>query len=167
MANTYVMDAGIMELLNLQMNVELQNERVYKQFAALLDVANWPGTTKWMSKASDEERGHADKFMGWIITNFGVPKLSALEAVMAKDGTKDGENLLMFWEGALKLEHENTVRINSLYKSAWDAGEWATCDFLGFFLDDQISGEREIADIITSLERMDKATMVLWDRDLE
>lgn len=166
MENTYTLCPEIMDLLNLQMNVELQNERVYKQFAALLDVSNWPGTTKWMSEASDEERGHAEKFKDWIITNFGTPKLSALEAVMPTNAVTDGEDLVMFWNGALKLEHENTLRINALYKSAWDAGEWPTCSFLEFFLKDQIEGEREIADYLTSLARMDKSTMVLWDSEL-
>jgi ferritin len=163
MDNTYVMSSEILTKLNEQMNVELTNERVYKQFAALLDVSNWVGTTAWMSKASDEERGHAEKFEGWIITNFGTPKIEAQESV---GGIADGENLIAFWEGALKLEHENTLRINALYKMAWDAQEWPTCSFLEFFLKDQIEGEREISDIILSLGRMDKATMVLWDKDL-
>jgi ferritin len=163
MDNTYVMNSDVMNLLNLQMNVELANERVYKQFAALLDVSNWSGTVAWMKAAGDEERGHAKGFEDWIITNFGTPRIDAQESVA---GGVDGENLIMFWEGALKLEHENTLRINALYKSAWDAQEWATCNFLEFYLKDQIEGEREISDIILSLGRMDKATMVLWDKDL-
>jgi ferritin len=163
MANTYVMNPEIMDLLNTQINVELKNERVYKQFAALLDVANWPGTKARMEKYSDEERSHADKFLNWVITNFGTPKIEAQESV---SGIADGENLTAFWEGALKLEHENTLRINALYKSAFDAQEWATCNFLGFFLDDQIEGEREISDILLSLGRMTVGEQVLWDKDL-
>lgn len=167
MDDTYKMNPEIMKLLNEQISVELQNERVYRQFAFLLDVYNWPGTMKWMVKASDEERGHAQKFADWVITNFGTPTLPSLDAVMTADMTTDGEDLRMFWKGALKLEHENTIRINHLYKAAFEAGEWATCNFLGFLLNDQIEAEREISDYITSLERMDKGQQVLWDAELE
>jgi ferritin len=66
----------------------------------------------------------------------------------------------------LKLEHENTLRINALYKSAFDAQEWATCNFLGFFLYDQIEGEREISDILLSLGRMSVGEQVLFDKEL-
>lgn len=166
MENTYTLDKEVMSLLNRQMNIELQNERVYKQFAMLLDVANWVGTTKWMSKASDEERGHAKMFEDWIITNFGTPTVEQLPAVMVSQDEYDGEDLLAFWKAALQLEHENTLRLNELSKTAFEAEEYPTFDFLAWFRKDQIEGEREIADIITSLKRMTKGEMVLWDGQL-
>lgn len=152
--------------LNAQMNIERKNEVAYKQLALILDSFNWTGSAKWMHAASDEERGHYNKFAQWIITNNHTPIMEALSPALPSGSRPDGENLVKFYEIALKLEEENTKNIEELATYAEETEDNGTYMFLSEFLIDQRNGVKELKDILLTLHRLDKNGLVLWDMQL-
>ena len=150
--------------LNEQMNVERQNQAVYLQLGAILDNLNWEGSAKWMYKSAGEEFEHFGKFKDWLIVENQTPQLTALEPVNLLGNAPD--DIIAYFEAALKLEQETTAKINELYKLA-EGEDGATCVFLHWFLTEQAESEISIIDILQVLKRLDRNGQVLWDLELE
>ena len=54
-----VVVASVADALNLQMNREFFNARLYLSMAAFFESLNMPGAAKWMEVQAEEETGHA------------------------------------------------------------------------------------------------------------
>jgi ferritin len=146
--------------LQEQANVERQNQAVYLQLASILDNLNWVGSAKFMYKSADEEYTHFAKFKDWLITENQTPQLTELQAVNLLQDAPD--DIVAYFEAALKLEQETTAKINDLYKVAVEE-DGATAVFLQWFLTEQAESEIVLIDILQVLKRLDNQLRVLWD----
>lgn len=154
---------SLIEKLNTQMNVERTNEAIYWQLASILDNLNWAGSAKKFYAWADEERSHFVKIKDWLIDENAQPQLDELQAVNILGNAPD--EILPYYEAALKVEQENTARFKKLYEDTL-AEDKATAIWMEWFLLEQVDSEHELIDILQLLRRMTKGEQALWDLGL-
>jgi ferritin len=157
-----MLDKIITEMLQEQFNRERMNHATYRAMAHCLDAVNWPGASKWMLNASNEEAEHADKFAGYIIDMNLVPRYDMLPAPLVPMG----DDLVPYFEAALKLEIENTTQIKEIDYAADQSEDEQTEVFLIWAVAEQTKSEREITDILLMLKRLDNNGRVVYDHEL-
>lgn len=155
-----MLSPDVVDALNAQMNVERTNEAVYMQLASILDNLNWAGSAKTFYAWADEERGHFAKIRDWLITNNVTPQLSEIPAV-TNLGTEP-DDVVPYYEAALKLEEDNLARFDSLYKQIFPVNP-TTASFLEWFMVEQVESVNELQDTLQLLKRMTKGEQALWD----
>lgn len=149
--------------LQAQLNVERQNEAIYWQLASILDNLNWEGSAKKFYAWADEERGHFIKIKDWLIDENVTPQLSELQAVNTLGSEPD--DIVQYYEAALKVEQDNTKRFKELYDH-FMMKDKTTAIFLEWFMLEQVESEHELIDIIQLLKRMTKGEQALWDKEI-
>jgi len=142
-------EAGI----NRQMNLELHASYVYMSLAFYFDRDDvaLPGFHKFFKKQSDEERGHAEKFMkyqnmrGGRIVLQNVPKPERDEWGTPREAM----------EAALALEKNVNQALLDLHAIASRHNDSQMCDFLeGEFLKEQVESIKQFSDFVTTLKRV-------------
>lgn len=124
--------------LSEQMNFEFLSERVYRVVEAYFDSINLDNLKALMHSQADGEHEHAMKFYDYILDRLGMPEMSSVPAFPYKMPTKPSEAL------ALVYEHEQKVseRICSLKEQAMAEEDHPTCEFLLWFIREQVEEER-------------------------
>jgi ferritin len=153
----------VLDTLQEQFNRERFNHATYRALAANLDAVNWAGSAAWMLNASNEEQEHADKFAGYIVDRNEVPRFDVLPAPLSPVG----DDLVMFFDAALKLEVMNTAEIKELHYAAEQSEDMQTCTFLIWAIEEQTKAERELTDILLLLRRLDNNGRVVFDKELK
>ena len=62
-----MLSENVLTALNIQMNHELTNFYVYKNFSGIADFLGLTGACKWFDIQANEEKGHFDKFYKYIL----------------------------------------------------------------------------------------------------
>ncbi len=132
--------------LNNQIKEELFSSYLYLSMAAYFTSQNWHGFANWMKKQSQEEYSHAMKIFDYLNE---VDKKVNLEQ-LDKPKT-DWDTPLDAFEDALKHELHITNKINELAKLADDENDFATANFLRWFVTEQVE---EVASVKSIVEKM-------------
>ena len=163
------MNESLKQALQEQLTRERQNEATYRAKAAQADAANYPGVAMWMRRSADDEHMHGQLIQGYLINRNEVPIYNSLEII----DTLPGEDLIALFQDALELEQATTTALATLYYIAEQAEDPQSCSFLIVphgefpgFMEEQTESERDIADILTTLRRVDKTGWMLFDRAL-
>jgi ferritin len=163
------MNESLKQALQEQFNKERQNEANYRAKAAQAEAANYPGVAAWMKRSADEEHEHADLIENYLVARNEVPVYTNLMMI----DLLPGDALIDLFQGALELEQQNTVSLETLYYLAEQSEDPRTCSFLTVphddfpgFLEEQTKSEREITDILLELRRLDKTGWKLLDMEL-
>lgn len=132
--------------MNKQINAELYSSYLYLSMAAWAHGQNLSGIASWMEVQAKEENSHAMKFYGHILERGGTVALDAI----AKPPTS--------WKSALALfkavaEHEAHVTslINGLMDQAVAAKDYASVEFLSWFVKEQVEEEANAALAVAKL----------------
>lgn len=130
------------EALNKQVNAELYSSYLYLSMAAYCETQLMKGFAKWLRLQADEEREHAMKFFDYIIEAGGTVKLAKIEA--PKTGWKSiGEVFDEVYEHEMKV----TGLIGGLMDLAIKEKDYATRNFLGWFVKEQVEEEANASEI--------------------
>lgn len=139
----------IEEALNLQMNREFYNARLYYAMAAYFDSLDMPGATAWMEKQAEEENGHALRFYEHIKERGGRVRIGELAAPPVE------------WDSplaAFEAAYEHECRVSREMDEHWELAESekdnATKVFLHWFVDEQVEEESSVDAIIQQLKRI-------------
>jgi ferritin len=148
--------------LQNQLTLERTNAAAYDVLSTSLDAVNWQGASEWMKQAANEEREHAQKFADYIIARNAIPQSQSLPVITPPAG----DDLVLYFQAAMAREQVTTEAINTLHYQAEDEEDPATCQFLLWFIAEQVKSEREITDILTSLARLDNNGRQVFDGTL-
>lgn len=150
-----------------QFNFERYSADVYYAMAGALDTLNLVGFASYMKKRADEERSHAEKFRSYMADRNVLPKIDALPAIGTPAGTlmEIGE---ASFAAALTHEYKVTERIWSLCDVSEAAGDKATCEFLLWFIHEQVEEVKSLEEWLTRFElaRGNGAAILDLDREL-
>lgn len=153
----------LLDAMNEQINFELSSAYVYLSMAAHFDAANLPGFAHWMRAQYREETGHAMKFYGYIYDRGSAVTLKAI----AQPPTSFKGPIEVFKQ---VLEHEQkvTAAINAIYALAVAESDYATQQFLQWFIKEQVEEEKNAMDIIELLKMTGESgpTLIMADRQL-
>jgi len=140
-------EAGI----NKQINMELYANYVYTSMAFYFsrDDVSMGRFHEFFKKAAKEESEHAQKFMEFQNNRGGRVVLKDIKKP-EKDEWGTG---LEAMKAALELEKQVNQSIIELQKLAGEKGDGHMSQFLDPFLDEQVTGMKEIMDHITRLTK--------------
>jgi len=142
-------EAGV----NKQINLELYASYVYQSMAWYFDRDDvaLPGFHKFFKESSDEERGHAQKFMKFQNDRGGRIVLQSIEKPERDEWGSGLEAMQM----ALALEKNVNQVLLDLHKLASDHGDNHMTNYLeGNYLEEQVESIKQLAGFVTQLKRL-------------
>lgn len=146
-----------------QITLELESSIAYLQLAIALGDADLPGMASWMRIQSDEERGHAAKFIAHVTDRGNRPQIGEITA--PKD---PGNEVVTAFEAALEHEQKVSESIRALYRLAQAEGDIDSLPLLSWFIEEQIEEEATVSEILGRLHLIgdDGPGLLRLDADL-
>jgi ferritin len=120
---------------------------LYQAMSAYVADVGYAGAASWLDHQAEEEMIHARKFYDYILERGGKIKLLAIE-----EPPEDYGSLLDIFNAALDHEQHITGRINHLVSLARKEEDFATDNFLQWFVAEQVEEESTASDIIAKLK---------------
>ena len=151
------------KIINEQITKELYSGYLYLSMASYFEVENLPGIANWMRVQAQEETAHGMIFFNYLADHGERALFGAIDAPAT-----DFKSVLAVFE--MTLEHEKTVTA-SIYKlvdqSVTDH-DYATQNFLQWFVKEQVEEEKNADTIIGKLKRIGKSEdgIYMLDREL-
>lgn len=120
---------------------------------------------KNFKERSDEERGHAQKFIDYQNMRGGRVVFQSIQ----KANTDEWVTALNAMEASLELEKSVHQSLLDLHKNADDHDDAQLTDFLeGEYLKEQVEDQKYIGDLITKMKRAgDTVGLHIIDKELE
>ncbi len=150
--------------LNGQIRVEAESSQVYLSMASWAEVKGLEGISLFMYRHSDEERMHMLKLIKYVNERGGHAHITDLKAPKKDFGSFQQ----MFKE---LYEHEIFVSesINELVQVSLDEKDYATHNFLQWYVAEQIEEEALARNILDKINLIgnDKGGLYLFDRDVQ
>lgn len=154
-------------LINKQINMELHAMYVYMSMAAYFDRDDVAlrGFAKRFKEASEEERGHAFKFIEYQNMRGGRVVFQDI----AKAKTDDWGSALAAVEASLELEKKVHESLLELHKVATAHDDPQLTDFLeGEYLKEQVEAQKEIGTLVTQMKNAgDGVGLHIIDKELQ
>ena len=138
---------SVQKAINDQIKNELQAHYNYLGMSACLERTPYLGFAKWMRMQSTEEYGHATKLYDYLRERHATIELKTIEAPQPDYGPRP----LEMFEASLAQEQAVTQQINNLYELALKEKDYATLQFLTWFLQEQVEEENTVQDMVDRL----------------
>jgi ferritin len=151
------MNKEIAQALNQQINAELESAYLYLSMASNCHALNLTGSAHWLECQSAEELAHVRRLYtyllqrGELITLAGIPK-----------PPKKWTSLQAIFEAALSHEKKITQQINQLVSLARQHQDYATEQFLQWFIAEQVEEEASLNNVIIQILRVKDSSALLW-----
>ncbi len=149
--------------LNDQLNKEIFSFYLYLSMAAYLENSGYTGMANWMKLQSQEEHLHAIKFYDYILQARGKVLLDTIP----KPKTEWTSPMNVFEEA---LEHELfiTESVNKLAGLANSENDYATLNFVNWFVTEQVEEVSTVTSIIDNFKMIgdNKSALFMLDREL-
>ena len=158
-----MLSKGIQDAMNEQIKNELYSAHQYLSMSAYCESATLPGFANWMLTQAQEEREHAMKFYNFILDRDGRVVLQAIDQPVVEFGSP-----LEAFEQALEQEQKVTSQINELYGLAASENDYASQAFLQWFVTEQVEEEKNVRDVLETLNMVgdESEALFLLDREL-
>ena len=159
-----MLSTTMQDALNRQVLMEAQSSQEYLAMASWADIQpGLKGVTQFFFKHSDEERVHMLKLIRYINERGGFAIIPALV-----QPTLTFVSLKKAFEELFKHEVAVSNSINELVDIALSEKDYATHNFLQWYVNEQIEEERLARECNDKLELVgdDKSGLYLFDRDI-
>ncbi len=151
----------LQKALNGQIAAELWSSNLYLQMSFFLKHEGWDGSACWMAHQAEEERGHALKMAGYLLSRGGAANIQATDAV-----PQDWGSVLEIFEHTYEHECKVSSMINSIVALAIEEKDYATENFLRGFVDEQVEEEETASAIVDRLRKAGEAGLLFVDAEL-
>jgi len=150
--------------LNEQVRIEAESSQIYLAMASWAEVKGLEGVAEFLYDASDEERMHMLKLVKYINERGGHAKVSKLAAPDVEFGS-----LKEMFELLLNHEIEVSKSINELVHISLQEKDYATHNFLQWYVAEQIEEEAQARTILDKINLIgnDKGGLYLFDNDIK
>lgn len=155
-----MLSAKIEKALNEQLNREMESGYIYLSMAAYFNSLNYTGFEHWMKIQATEELKHGMKFFSHIEERMGRVSLDSLKAPQ-----KEWKSALEAFEDAFKHEQFVTDNIHKLVSLAREEKDYATENFLQWFVAEQVEEEAAAADVVAKLKMAGESANALMMLD--
>jgi len=151
------------DALNKHLTEEFFSSYLYLSMAAHFEEKNLRGFANWFKIQSQEEYGHAMKFYHYIIQTGGSVTLKQINAPKT-----DWKNVMEVFKDTLAHEQKITGLIHKLVDGAIQLKDYATNNFLQWFVTEQVEEEATVEEILHKLEMIgdNKGGLYMLDREL-
>lgn len=156
------MNEKMIEALNVQVNKELYSAYLYLGMSAYLETVNLKGFASWMSMQAQEEFMHAHKIYNYILERGGSIKLLAID-----EPPQAWTSALEIFQTSYEHEKKVTQMINDLMSLAIELNDFATQNFLQWFVAEQVEEESSVSEIVERLKlASDSSGLLFLDAEL-
>jgi ferritin len=159
-----MLSKNIEAALNKQIRIEAESSQVYLSMACWAEIQGLEGVAQFMYTQSDEERMHMLKLVKYVNERGGHAMVTDLKAPKTSFGTMKK----MFEE---LYAHELFVSdsINELVHVTFEEKDYATHNFLQWYVAEQIEEEAQAKTILDKINLIgdDKGGLYLFDRDIQ
>ncbi len=155
------MNQKMIDALNDQMNFEYYSAHIYLSMAAYAGELGLPGFEHWLLTQYEEEVFHAQKFYHYIVSRDGRAVIKGFE-----DPEIDFGSLRKMLTTALDHERIVTSKINDLVSLAAELQDYATHNFLQWYISEQVEEEETFTDLIQKVDLVKDAGLYILDKEL-
>ena len=151
-------------VLNKQIRIEAESSQIYLAMASWSELKGMEGVSQFMYAQSDEERLHMLKFFKYINERGGHAMVSELSAPALEFGT-----IKNMFETLFKHEVFVSQSINELVHISLEEKDYATHNFLQWYVAEQIEEEAQARNILDKINLIgdDKGGLYLFDNDIK
>jgi len=165
--NTNRLSDTIASALNDQMTKEAHASQIYLSYAAWADSQGFGGIANFLFRHAQEERNHMMKLLEYILKRGGTVKVSAIPAP-----PPDPANMNNCFEKVFEHEVDNTNAVYKLVKLCLNEEDWATWNFMQWFVKEQTEEETLAMELLDKIkiaggEKIKSESLYTLDRDLE
>jgi len=160
--NTIMLKQSIEKKLNEQVNAELFSSYLYLSMSAYFEDLSLVGFANWMKVQAHEELTHAMKIYDFIHERGGKVTLEAIDKPENK-----WKNVLHVIEETYKHEQLVTSLIHNLVEISIKEKDYATQNFLQWFVDEQVEEEATASLLLERVKMIDGKNPGLFMLDKE
>lgn len=165
--NTNRLSKTLEAALNEQMTKEAHAAQIYLSYAAWADSQGCGGIANFLFRHSNEERNHMMKILEYILKRGGQVQVTAIPAPPANP-----KSINQCFEKVFEHEVDNTTAIYKVAKMSHTEEDWATWNFMQWFVKEQTEEETLAMQLLDKIkiaggENADAASLYSLDRDLE
>ena len=165
--NTNRLSKTLAASLNAQMTKEAFASQIYLSYGAWADSQGYSGIANFLFRHAEEERNHMMKIMEYILKRGGEVKVNAIPAPH-----ENPASINSCFEKIFENEVDNTKAVYKLVKMSHDEEDWATWDFMQWFVKEQIEEETLAMNLLDKMkiaggEKISSDTLYLLDKDLK
>lgn len=151
--------------LNAQLTKEAHAAQIYLSYAIWADDKGYSGVANFLFRHAAEERNHMMKVLQYVQSRGGRAKVEAIPAPPA-----DPKDMNDCFHKVFAHEVDNTEAIYNLVNMSMAEGDWASWNFLQWFVKEQIEEEAlalDLIDKITIAGGKNASNDALFDLDRE
>jgi ferritin len=148
--------------INEQINAEFWSAYLYLSMSAWFTQKNLPGFANWMYVQYQEEISHGMKMFRYIHERGGEVTLKPIAKVETK-----WKSPADAFKATLEHERKVTALINGLMDTAHEIKDYATINFLNWYIDEQVEEEANAEEILHKLQVVEKDPAALYALDKE
>ena len=151
------------DALNKHLNEEFYSSYLYLSMAAHFQEENLKGFANWFKVQSQEEYGHAMKFYSFIVQTGGQVILKEIGSPKTS-----WKSVMEAFKDTLAHENKITDLIHKLVDNAMQGKDYATNNFLQWFVTEQVEEISMVEEIIHKLTMIgdNKGGLYMMDREL-
>ena len=145
--DTNRLSKSIETALNAQMTNEAHNAQIYLSYAAWANEKGYDGIANFLFRHSNEERNHMMKILEYVLKRGGKVVVSAIPGP-----GPDPKSVNDCFEKIFKSEVENTASIYNIVNMSMAEKDWATWNFMQWFVKEQTEEETLALDLLSKIK---------------
>ena len=161
------MPPTVQKAMIAQFTFERFSADVYYALSTALDTINLVGFGSYMSKQAAEEREHAHKFASFLADRDVRPVVEAMPAPVVPTWASALDAGGACFLAALEHEYKVTEQIHALYDLAEEMDDKPTCEFLLWFIHEQVEEVKTLDEWMTRFTLASGNGAAILDLDQE
>jgi len=133
--------------LNAQMTNEAHNAQIYLAYASWASEKGYDGIANFLFRHANEERNHMMKILEYILKRGAKVTVTAIPAP-----GPDPLSVNDCFEKVFKSEVENTSSIYDIVNMSMAEKDWATWNFMQWFVKEQTEEETLALDLLSKIK---------------
>ncbi|MBC7553902.1 MAG: ferritin [Taibaiella sp.] len=164
--NTNRLSGKMAEALNQQMTKEAHASQIYLSYAAWADSEGYEGVANFLFRHAQEERNHMMKVLEYILQRGAKVEVTAIPAPPPNPASLND-----CFEKVLSHEIDNTNAVYRLVNIAHEEKDWATFNFMQWFVKEQVEEETLAMKLMSKMkiaggEKAHGDALYMIDKDL-
>ncbi len=151
----------IEKILNEQIEKEGYSSNLYLAMATWADKEGYAGIAQWLFAQAEEEKMHMMKFIEYITERGCHAIIPAF-----KQPPANFEGIKILFDQVLEHEQYITSSINDIVALAIKENDFATHNWIQWFITEQVEEESSVQAIIDKLNLLGDKNLYLFDRDI-
>lgn len=165
--NTNRLSKTICKALNDQMTKEAHAAQIYLSYASWAASEGYDGIANFLFRHANEERNHMMKILEYILERGAKVLVTGIPAP-----PENPKNVQECFEKVFQHEVDNTTAIYSIVKMSFDESDWATWNFMQWFVKEQTEEETMVMNMLDKLKiaggtKASEQVLYALDRDIK